>query len=56
MPSELHPQHCPCRDCRFPGDKNVLLLVLMSLGAIAGLMIFSFAVILLVRVLTGSGQ
>lgn len=56
MPSEYHPQHCPCRDCRFPGEQNVVEPVLMTLGAIAGLMLFSFAVIFFVRLLTGAGQ
>lgn len=56
MPSDYHPQHCPCRECRFPAEQNVLKPVLLSLAAIAALMLFSFAVIFFVRLLTGAGQ
>lgn len=56
MPSDYHPQHCTCRECRFPAEQNVLQPVLLSLGAIVGLMLFSFAVICFVRLLTGAGQ
>lgn len=56
MPSEYHPQHCPCRECRFPADQNVLQPVLLTLGAVFGLMLFSFAAIFFVRLLTGAGQ
>jgi hypothetical protein len=56
MPSEYHPQHCTCRECRFPAEQNVLEPVLLSLGAILALMLFSFAVIFFIRLLTGAGQ
>lgn len=56
MPSEYHPQHCMCQHCRFPGEKNVLETVFISICAVVGVMAFAFAAYLLVRVLTGAGQ
>lgn len=39
MPSEYHPQHCPCRECRVPANRSRFsdaVLVAVVLGLLSG--------------------
>lgn len=56
MPSELHRMHCQCRECRPPAKKRWPAEAVLSAACLAGLVLFSFGAIALVRYLAGASQ
>lgn len=56
MPSDYHPQHCLCRECRQPAERRWPAEAYLSAACLAGFVIFSLGCIALVSVVIGVGQ
>lgn len=56
MPSEYHPMHCPCRECRVPANRSRFSDALLFAVVLGLLSSFSVLVVHGVALVTGGAQ
>jgi len=56
MPLDYHPQHCPCRECRDPADRDWTAEWAQTIGCFLVFVGFSLAVVAFANFMTGAGQ